>query len=1267
MVNVPVRYGVEGDREVEEAFRRLEAQAASLGERIAQAGEDGAQGLDRATRALADVERGFEGVAGRAKGAADATRDLGSEADAAGARLGTVLGGAIVAGTTAMIAFTAQGIASVARLRELSEQTGIGIARLQAWEDGTRRAGGQQKAFNEGLVQFSRLWGQALDGNDRAIERFRALGIGMEDVTGKTKTVEQAAIDVVEALSRIENQSQRLSQGRGFFGGEFRRMQEFAEQGEDGLRRFEQAFADSGAGITAQQAADLKTLEQQWDQFFADTEQKARQWAARNAGWLGEAMRIGGVVRDFALSAGGDLDVVGSRGTAEVDTIRATQAAERLGQAYAQARADLDAYLASTPEIDRAGTVVRHLTGEVVKAQAAWEAAAAAVAKFSQQLQAITVTGPTAPRPIPGGVLPDDPFTNPNTLPAPRPTRPPGGGGGGADPAAGYKRQQEALEDYLRTLEREDDLLRLTERERAIATEGLKAEKLATDAANEAKKAGITLDGDYIANARARAEVAAAARYDQQQANRETQQAEQRALRESERIQDQYRKRQQDAWADFYMMLTDTSKKGWKGFFDSWLQQSRRMESQDFASFMMQLTGGSQQSAGPMGGGFGGGLGSGGGFGGGSPFNMLFGALGQIFGGGTSLGAPGGGATSFSGSDMSSLFSVFSSAGGSGGGLMAGGGGLAGAMGSGGGMAGGGGFLGMLGGLFGQGGGGMGGGMMGGGGGILGMFGGGGGMGGAGASAGGGFMPFIGGAMNIGGGILQAQQGGRANQIAGYGRAVGGALQMIPTPWTQAAGAIIQIGSQIAAMIVGNKKVSPQSVSAIEFDGARLPWERAQSGWQQTRDKGNTEAAVTGSDAVSTELNRFLFNIGATLDVAAGTRLGYVGHSTGRTTGAQYFGGLGDYASGPANVDGQRLKFSEVINAAMDGREPGGNAVEITMGSSAEETVSRVLGAIIQEAATNEQLISDGSRFFSQSIATALRNANEDADLEELQSAVTTARLFDEMIELGRAGDGTRDSIEDLRQQIRALEFDVGRFGLSVEELREAETRGMRAMFQSWGDGISDELLGMTDPAALARLQNTRQRDADMADLQAWLDEAVITHQEYWTKVEEINKTYAEREKAIQEQFQRAQIDGLQDFYRRLTYGDLSGEGAQRQIEGAEAGFADAFARASAPGATQADIERFLRAGEQYSVLSLQVNGIGGRFRDNRDTVTAAVMQILNQQGGAIPNVGAAPPGTSTMTNEQLLVALQQQQVLINDFIAEQRRLNSLLVDREAA
>lgn len=1148
MPNVPVRYGIEGDREVEEAFKRLDAAAGRFGDALLKAGERGDEGARSVTEALDEVEKAFEKaaqtaqrsgdeIASSTKKAADSTGDLTKEAEKLGGIVGKGIVGVATAAATALAAFTAQGFIAAKALKDLSDQTGQSIERLQALERVASRVGTSQSALTAGIQRFTQVWGEAVNGSASATRKFNDLGISLYSVTGDAKSAEAGLLELIDRLRQADNEAVRIAQGTQFFGRSMREMTPLVKEGAKAVEAAQGEMSRLRQNLNDQQKADLDFMEQRFNTWWHATEERAMQWAATLAG-------AGRQVAEYfdktfaAPEAATPQPTMTERFPEETAKVRALREEydrlnaefERL-QKLQQSGGFIDPLTQKaidgfperiariTRALEQAGTALIRLFG----AASEWTKAAEDDIFAGIRTPPPGGVGPIPP-PLPGSFTPYKP--------------PPGGGGGshGPDPRKGYEDARRAIDDYLASLDREVELSRLSDRQRAITAAGLKAEKLAIDEVNAAKKAGIAIDGDaVVAAAKARAEAAAAQNYDLDKAKREADRQREQALQAELRRWERAADRMQDTIADaIYGGLRDGSLRAgdiWRSLGDV----VRRQIAESLAAGVVlpiravfgQMAGGmglpglggpaaANGSAGLAGGAAGGGM-----FG--NPFGSLmpqgsFGFLSRpIFG--PSASAYEGVIEGVSGADAARYFGDPTG--------------------------------GMFGGVtWGQG---------------------------------------LGSLAMAGGGAYQMTQGGIGNLIAGGSSIVGAGLNL----WMPGLGTAVAMGGQLLGAILGHDTPSPQAAANIVLDRTAAPWAYASTALAQDRDNGNVEGVTTGANSVATALNRTLWQIGAR--PGSGFQSGYALNSQGANTGDQWIVGLGAYGTA--------------------------GATELASGLSSEQAVSRLLNEIFSRAAQDSQLIDDMSGAWSQSIATALKNIDVE-DQGAIDQAIRTARAYDELLETGRAADSVRDQFEQLGEEFRALEFEAGRLGLNLDDLHEAESRRLRGMWDDTTLGWSDTVLGLKDPKALELARIDRWAEQQLEIIKAYVDEGVATFAEGEAQKIEIQKIAAEQQADVIQRYAAQSVGGLQDLYRRLVYGDLSGASPVTALQGASAAFRSTFAAATADGATTQDVTAFMNAADQYARLNLQTHGIGGDFRTIQEMIAAATAAVIASQGGSLPNVG---------------------------------------------
>jgi hypothetical protein len=173
---------------------RLEAQTASL-----QAGLNSARRQLDAQTSL--MQRSFVGLQSAANRTAVAIGNIGA-----------------VLGVAGMVAFARKAVETAGGLGELADQLGVTTDSLQALQYQALQSGASAETLEAGIARLTRSIGDAGEGNDALIARFRELGVGILDATGKLRPTEDVLGDVAKAISGIADPAKQAAAVVDLFG-----------------------------------------------------------------------------------------------------------------------------------------------------------------------------------------------------------------------------------------------------------------------------------------------------------------------------------------------------------------------------------------------------------------------------------------------------------------------------------------------------------------------------------------------------------------------------------------------------------------------------------------------------------------------------------------------------------------------------------------------------------------------------------------------------------------------------------------------------------------------------------------------------------------------------------------------------------------------------------------------------------------------------------------------------------------------------------------
>lgn len=161
---------------------------------------------------------------------------------------GARLAGTAIAASFALISRNI--MATSEELVKMNKITGVGIERLQKLGLAAELNGSSLQSINVGLRQLARVATEAAAGSDEAAATFKKLGISATDVNGNVKEMEALFDETVEAISKIENRTERASTALRVFGRAGTELLPVIEEGKAGFEKFGKIAEDMGIVIS---------------------------------------------------------------------------------------------------------------------------------------------------------------------------------------------------------------------------------------------------------------------------------------------------------------------------------------------------------------------------------------------------------------------------------------------------------------------------------------------------------------------------------------------------------------------------------------------------------------------------------------------------------------------------------------------------------------------------------------------------------------------------------------------------------------------------------------------------------------------------------------------------------------------------------------------------------------------------------------------------------------------------------------------------------
>lgn len=469
-----------------------------------------------------------------------------------------------------------------------------------------------------------------------------------------------------------------------------------------------------------------------------------------------------------------------------------------------------------------------------------------------------------------------------------------------------------------------------------------------------------------------------------------------------------------------------------------------------------------------------------------------------------------------------------------------------------------------------------------------------------------GFTPggVIGGGLSIGMGALSlANSKDTAHTIGGVGQMVGGALMMIPTPWTMAAGAIISLASSILPGILGGGNQEPP-LKPLNYSTGFFRFNNT-TGQPFFGDMGNQNGGSTlpgGSEAAQSVLSL--------ISMAGGTPV----------AGKLYGGGLGMGIRDPRQGD------KPYFNVDLINPDGSGTRIADDLASPMQNVVEFLVSKIFKA-----DVLGGGVKGASPSLATALTNKDPNT-LADTQALVQFVTVFDK---LGKAANPVKDAITSLNVKFEEMTQSAQDYGLSLEPINAELAKETKRTAQDFIDG-------MLDPLAVQMRALQDEQDAAMASAQYIKDN--IT--DVYVDTDKIATYYLNKRAALEDQYYQGAVENLQTLINRLTYGDLANASPDTSFIGTQATYTAALAQAQ--GGDQSAIANLSGYGEAYA------NSTRGFLGSSPEAATI-LNQIRDGLSGVLGNItGGAMTAPGTAANSNGVVSSAQWNQMYAMFQASQ-------------
>lgn len=261
---------------------------------------------------LARTQQAVKSLSAQMQAVSKETQGAGSSLAAVGASLSRI---APILSASFAFGFVKNIVNTVGGLGELADQLGVSTDALQALQAAAIQSGVGAEQLEAGIMKLARTVGDAVQGSDDAIDRFRQLGVGLLDASGKTRDVSAVFQDVAVAISGIEDPAVRAQMQFELFGKTGQRLSVMLKEiAQEGLDPMTARMKEAGA------VADESIIKR----FDEISDRAAMAW------------------KQLVVFAANAIDAIVSVG------VKASEAAQKVGRFFGLFEKPLDQQLAAT-------------------------------------------------------------------------------------------------------------------------------------------------------------------------------------------------------------------------------------------------------------------------------------------------------------------------------------------------------------------------------------------------------------------------------------------------------------------------------------------------------------------------------------------------------------------------------------------------------------------------------------------------------------------------------------------------------------------------------------------------------------------------------------------------------------------------------------------------------------------------------------------------------------------------------------------------------
>ena len=197
----------------------------------------------------------------------------------------------------------------------LSNNTGLSTVALQEWSYAAELIDVSMDTVNGSMVKMIRSMNSARDGTGAAKDTFDALGLSITNVDGTLRNSEDVFFDVIDALGKIENGTERDAMSMEIFGKSAQDLNSLIVQGSGTLKKYTDEAHEMGYVLSGEALDALGAVDDAQQRLLRTQEAVSNQISAEYAPYMEESLTMTReLIQDIgkALIESGAVEAFGS-------------------------------------------------------------------------------------------------------------------------------------------------------------------------------------------------------------------------------------------------------------------------------------------------------------------------------------------------------------------------------------------------------------------------------------------------------------------------------------------------------------------------------------------------------------------------------------------------------------------------------------------------------------------------------------------------------------------------------------------------------------------------------------------------------------------------------------------------------------------------------------------------------------------------------------------------------------------------------------------